>query len=84
MPISILPPAPAPSIPYGSISSDEDDEFDFEGDVDMEGASRGVKRPRISQKHIVTPGELVTDDTQWMRQAPFSTSSVFGRRSWTF
>jgi exosome complex component RRP4 len=68
MPISILPPAPAPSIAYDTISSsDEDEEFDLEGDVDMEGAARGTKRPRISQRHIVTPGELVTDDTQWMR-----------------
>jgi exosome complex component RRP4 len=67
MPISILPPAPAPSLAYDVASSDDDEDFDLEGDVDMEGATRGLKRPRISQRHIVTPGELVTDDTQWMR-----------------
>lgn len=70
MPISILPPAPAPPINYGAQSSDEDEEFDFEGDVDMEGAERGSKRQR-TQKHIVTPGELVTDDSQWMRYISF-------------
>ncbi|KAF2435813.1 hypothetical protein EJ08DRAFT_667746 [Tothia fuscella] len=86
MPISILPPAPAPSISYGADPSDSDDDFDLDGDIDMEGTSRGLKRPRTSQRHIVTPGELVTDDTQWMRghgayHPPDSTaihSSVFG------
>lgn len=75
MPISILPPTPALNLAYDANSSDEDDDFDLEGDVDMEGTSRGVKRSRISQKHIVTPGELVTDDSQWMRQASLTSAT---------
>ncbi|KAF2141897.1 uncharacterized protein K452DRAFT_287865 [Aplosporella prunicola CBS 121167] len=68
MPITILAPAPpAPTYPRAAGSEDEDEAFDSEGDVDMEATSRASKRPRRSQKSIVTPGEMVTDDPQWMR-----------------
>ncbi|QDS67959.1 hypothetical protein FKW77_008997 [Venturia effusa] len=70
MPITILPPAPPPSNAYDNRSKgdeDSDSDLDLEGDVDMEGANRGAKRLRVSKKHVVTPGELVTDDAQWMR-----------------
>lgn len=66
MQISILPPAPPvqPQLDYASSDSDEDSS----GDVDMDSSSpRPTKRARLSSKHIVTPGELVTSDPQWMR-----------------
>lgn len=67
MPITILPPAAAAPVYARSDSDDENDAFDSDGDVDMEGASRASKRARVSRKNIVTPGETVTDDPQWMR-----------------
>lgn len=70
MPITILAPAPPPSNAFDNRSNndeDSDSDLDLEGDVDMEGANIGAKRLRVSKKHIVTPGELVTDDAQWMR-----------------
>lgn len=68
MAITISAPAPPPRIDYELSSDDESDmDLDSEGDADMEGDRRGHKKPRLSRKHVVTPGELVTDDTQWMR-----------------
>lgn len=68
MAITIL--APAPAVPYnfhngsGSDSDPEDGGVDLEGDSDM----RPAKRARHSSaKDLVTPGETVTDDPQWMR-----------------
>lgn len=70
MAITIL--APAPAVPYqrGGFSSDNDDDDDEDGGVDLEGDldMRPSKRARHSGgKEIVTPGEVVTDDPQWMR-----------------
>lgn len=65
MPITIVRPAPAP-IPHNDAAFDEED-FDSDGDVDMEGDDLPASKLRISKKSIVTPGELVTDDPQWMR-----------------
>ncbi|KAI9753493.1 MAG: hypothetical protein M4579_005125 [Chaenotheca gracillima] len=64
MAITILPPAPPPSYDHQD-SSDEENDVDPEGDVDMAGTAK--KGTAISGKGIVTPGELVTDDPQWMR-----------------
>lgn len=67
MPIQILAPAPAaPVAPYSDLSEEDDDPRDYDGDVDMEGILRGGKRARLGQT-VVTPGEIVTDDPQWMR-----------------
>ncbi|KAF2096450.1 exosome complex exonuclease Rrp4 [Rhizodiscina lignyota] len=79
MPLTILPPAPAAPVARHNEPSDEDEFWDSDGDVEMEEISRAGKRPRLSRKNIVTPGELVTDDPQWMRghgtfQLPSSTS----------
>jgi hypothetical protein len=91
MPITILPPAPPPSNSFDSRFKDgesSDEESDLEGDIDMEGANRGSKRLRISRKHIVTPGELVTDDAQWMRYNFLRTLSannfltIYIQRTW--
>ncbi|KAE8445324.1 hypothetical protein EG329_013562 [Mollisiaceae sp. DMI_Dod_QoI] len=81
MAITIL--APAPAVPYRipNASNDEDPEnggVDLEGDSDM----RPAKRARYgSAKDLVTPGETVTDDPQWMRGhgtfiAPASTEII--------
>lgn len=60
MPITILAPAPAlPSVPRPSSPEDED-----EMDIDDElSSSHASKRTRT----IITPGELITSDPQWMR-----------------
>lgn len=74
MAITILPPvvqdvdSPHPDSDFDSMSIDSD------GGVDLtsRGGSRPSKRPRLVEgtkigAGIVTPGEVVTDDPQWMR-----------------
>ena len=64
MAITILAPAPA-EIPHQAESSSDDSDdggVDLEGDVRM----RPAKRARHSHE-MVTPGEIITDDSQWMR-----------------
>lgn len=65
MAITILAPAPAIHYNYESFSEDSSDE---DGGVDLQGDAtmRPAKRARHS-KEIVTPGETVTEDPQWMR-----------------
>ena len=70
MAITILAPTPA-GVPYPTeeSSDSEDGGADLEGDLDI----RPSKRAR-HQKDIVTPGEIVTDDPQWMRYLRISKS----------
>ncbi|EAL92980.1 hypothetical protein LV164_002519 [Aspergillus fumigatus] len=88
MAITILPPvvqdvdSPHPDSDFDSMSIDSD------GGVDLtsRGGSRPSKRPRLVEgtkigAGIVTPGEVVTDDPQWMRghgtySNPLSTSII--------
>lgn len=65
MAITILTPTPAAQDFKRESSSEESDGgVDLEGDIDM----RPVKKARYhASDHIVTPGEVVTDDPQWMR-----------------
>jgi len=70
MPITIL----APKEQYDS----SDDEYgghggvDAEGDVEMDGARPPEsKRRKGSKLPLVTPGEIVTSDSQWMRCVTF-------------
>jgi exosome complex component RRP4 len=66
MPITILKPAPPiTSTQQWRPENDTGLDVDSEGDVDMDD-SRLSKQSK-SSKHLVTPGELVTDDPQWMR-----------------
>ncbi|KAI9881551.1 MAG: exosome non-catalytic core subunit rrp4 [Pleopsidium flavum] len=65
MAITILPPAPA-APEYDSDLSDHG-RYDSEGDVDMVENGRPAKRARTFGTGIVTPGETVTDEPQWMR-----------------
>ncbi|KAF1981327.1 hypothetical protein K402DRAFT_398606 [Aulographum hederae CBS 113979] len=74
MPISILPPAPAPAPaplarsnpanknehPSSLYLSDDDDDMDIDSD-------RPPKKRRTTATHLVTPGETITSDPQWMR-----------------
>ena len=63
MAISILPPAPAEFF-----TGEEDGlQNDPEGDVQMGEDNAPAYLPKLSGKHIVTPGESITDDPQWMR-----------------
>lgn len=71
MGITILPPVIED---LGSYQFDSDDSMSVgsEQDVEMTDVSRPHKRPRLQTKShistgIVTPGEVVTDDPQWMR-----------------
>ncbi|EER23164.1 exosome non-catalytic core subunit rrp4 [Coccidioides posadasii str. Silveira] len=66
MAITILPPV-VDDEPYAS-SEENDDFHNADSDIEMDDAtSRPSKRPRLSKNTIVTPGEVVTDDPQWMR-----------------
>jgi exosome complex component RRP4 len=74
MAITILAPAPA-AVPYHTNNSSDDSDdggVDLEGDVSM----RPSKRARHT-KDIVTPGETVTDDPQWMRYTPLPYYKIY-------
>ncbi|OQE37301.1 hypothetical protein PENCOP_c010G01728 [Penicillium coprophilum] len=85
MAITILPPVVEDSRLY-EVDSDDSRSVDSEDDVEMTGTSRPHKRPRLQGSSnygtgIVTPGEVVTDDPQWMRghgtyMNPLSTSII--------
>lgn len=70
MAITILPPVAEDLVPYQA-ESDESVSVDSDSDVEMADAgSRPHKRPRLGHKigaGIFTPGEVVTDEPQWMR-----------------
>ncbi|KAI0164300.1 hypothetical protein GGR52DRAFT_582093 [Hypoxylon sp. FL1284] len=69
MPITILQPAQVPTRHPRDASYDSDS--DSEGGVDLEGdvtMTRPAKRARrTDDDSIVTPGEVITEDPQWMR-----------------
>jgi exosome complex component RRP4 len=71
MAITILPPVVEDLGPH---QSDSEDEMSINSDEDTEmggvSLSQPTKRNRVENKignAIVTPGEVVTDDPQWMR-----------------
>ncbi|KAF3058631.1 Exosome complex component rrp4 [Daldinia childiae] len=72
MPITILQPALLPA--HNSRDANYDSESDSEGGVDLEGdisMTRPTKRARrTGDDSIVTPGEVITEDPQWMRSSP--------------
>lgn len=70
MPITILPPVVEDLGPYAD--SDDSMSVGSDEDVEMGGVSLPHKRSRLQGDSkigtgIVTPGEVVTDDPQWMR-----------------
>lgn len=72
MPISVLPPAPAPApnanrAQHGQSAVDDDE-------MDIDALPTGHQRTAQS---ILTPGQLVTQDSQWMRgHGTFSTDDT--------
>lgn len=80
MAITILPPVVEDFGPYQG-DADESMSVDSVQDVEMSGVSRPHKRPRLGSDKIatgiVTPGEVVTDDPQWMRWVPRSSRPAF-------
>ncbi|KAL4882363.1 IEC3 subunit of the Ino80 complex, chromatin re-modelling-domain-containing protein [Aspergillus karnatakaensis] len=87
MAITILPPV-ADDVDASYLESDFDEmSVDSDGGVELAAkASRQTKRPRLIEgtdigTGIITPGEVVTDDPQWMRGHgtyinPLSTSII--------
>jgi len=76
MAITILPPAPANTAYYAdsdNSSDDEDGGVNLDGDLDMRPKKRARRQGSSS---IVTPGETITDDPQWMRCASHFLDSV--------
>lgn len=75
MAITILPPV---SEDLGRYRAESDESMsvdsDSESDVEMSGVPRPHERVHLGNKKIgtgiVTPGEVVTDDPQWMRLVP--------------
>ncbi|RKU49644.1 exosome non-catalytic core subunit rrp4 [Coniochaeta pulveracea] len=73
MPITILAPKPPPQPSYNHDGYSSDTSSDSGGGADLDGdlSMRPVKRARhlsVSEDYtIVTPGEVITDDGQWMR-----------------
>lgn len=77
MAITILPPAPAePQVQPQYEESDSEDEVMESSDI-----ARPSKRLRLLEKgsEVVTPGEIVTDDPQWMRLVSLLSSYFFER-----
>lgn len=70
MPITIKPPIVEDLSPYHA-EHDESMSVVSDEDTEMTGVSRPHKRARVGHgkigSEIVTPGEVVTDDPQWMR-----------------
>lgn len=64
MAISILPPTLAVLDEYELPSEQQSY---AEGDVDMNGQESPSERVTTLGEDVVTPGEIVTDDPQWMR-----------------
>ncbi|KAF2458562.1 hypothetical protein BDY21DRAFT_205889 [Lineolata rhizophorae] len=67
MPITILPPQPAITEYRRADPKDEGEGSDVEGKMDTDVPGDDSKQSRLSTSHIVTPGEIITDDPQWMR-----------------
>lgn len=70
MPITIIQPKPVPRYSSRNEGTSSDSDSD-NGGVDLEGdIAMAMGRPAKRAKHssdIVTPGEVITDDTQYMR-----------------
>ena len=66
MPITILQPKPAPRRP-AALAYDSDADSDSSGGIDLDGDV--AMTAHKADTDLVTPGELITDDPQWMRYA---------------
>ena len=66
MAIIILAPQPPPPIRRKSWSKDED-AMDLDNDLDTLDTSGPRKKQKLSRQNLMTPGQTITDDPQWMR-----------------
>lgn len=75
MAITIIQPRPTPQFIHRDGGASSDSDSDTGGGVDLEGdISMTMGRPSKRAKYgddIVTPGEVITDDTQYMRYVTF-------------
>lgn len=86
MAITILPPQVEDIRPH---HNDSDDSMsDTDSDIEMGGVSRPSKRARMGDGEgnkittgIVTPGEVVTSESQWMRSVSFQRCWYYTLRS---
>ena len=63
--MAIIIARPQPTLLVHNVTEGEDaTQFDPEGDVKM-AESDNAEWP--TSKAIITPGEIITDDSQWMR-----------------
>jgi exosome complex component RRP4 len=76
MAITILAPKPASRYPTNEDSDSDSSRggADLDGDVSMRPAKRARRADKSDE--IVTPGELITDDPQWMRYLPLLFSQL--------
>jgi exosome complex component RRP4 len=75
MAITILAPAPS-AAPYEEEQTASEESEDGGAGLGEDTELRPAKRARHSTKGLVTPGETVTDDPQWMRYVTPSSLSV--------
>lgn len=73
MAITIIAPVSA-AVPY---HTEDDSDHSDDGGVDIEGDLDMQLSKRAKHQNIVTPGEVITDDPQWMRYKPFLLSVAF-------
>ncbi|ROT35663.1 exosome complex exonuclease RRP4 [Sodiomyces alkalinus F11] len=81
MPITILKPRSIPQTHDHTFHASDSDSDSDSGGVDLDGdvsMSRASKRGRSGDHEIVTPGEVITDDPQWMRGHGTYVSSAEG------
>lgn len=64
-----------PLSPVHHNDSSHSDESDPDDSLQID-SHRPAKRPKLSSKSIVTPGEIVTDDPQWMRYVTSSYNQI--------
>ncbi|PHH64090.1 hypothetical protein CDD81_4965 [Ophiocordyceps australis] len=72
MPVTILPPRPAPEHLPHTKASDSNSDSDSDGGVDIQGhvsacLSRRSRASLDDDEGILTPGSVLTTDPQWMR-----------------
>lgn len=69
MAITILAPQPAPRAIYEpENSARQQQSFNNDSDTEMgDDMPHPVAQARTGRRTIVTPGENITDDSQWMR-----------------
>ncbi|KAI3395388.1 hypothetical protein diail_1379 [Diaporthe ilicicola] len=79
MPITIIQPKPAPRYTRRTSSAGSDSDSD-DGGVDIEGDIRMASARSAAASHgdIVTPGEVITTNPQWMRGHGTYTSAQQG------